>query len=77
MIRGDVNNNAASGKVERVLTMEHTDPLADEITGFAVEKLNKAGRYQEADELAKVPQRMPMGSAADGTELPGEMEPEK
>jgi hypothetical protein len=76
-IRGDVTNNAASGKVLRSITGEHTDPIMDAVTNYAVKLLNEAGRYQEADEMAKVPQRIPMGSAADGTELPGDMEPEK
>ena len=76
MIRGDVNYNAASGKVERVITMDHDDPLANEITEFAATRANDTGRYQEADELRKVPARQPMGSAADGSELPGDMESE-
>ena len=74
--RGDVRYNAAVGKVVRTLTMEHTDPVADEVTKFAVQKLNEAFRCQEADELNKLPQRMPMDDPRDGSGTPADMESE-
>ena len=75
-VRGDVSYNAAVGKVVRTITMEHTDPVADEITAFVVKKLNDAGRYQEADELNKLPHRMPMDDPRDGSGTPADMESE-
>jgi hypothetical protein len=75
-IIGYVQNNAGTGKPQRVITMDHDDALANDITEYAANKCNEAGRTQECDELRKVPSRNPMGSAADGTNLPGDMEPQ-
>lgn len=72
--RGDVSVNQ-TGEAVRTYTFQHNDPVADRVNEFAVQELNRENRYQEADELAKVPGRRPPTSSTDGSELPGDMEP--